>query len=165
MHALGVLPGEQHLRRRASPHRQLGTDRDGVAEPRWPLGRSHAYAVFALAAPQLSRLASDVTQACEHGAGGGKEAVLTGRRRELGQPRPEDEAALHVARHEAVVLKGDGEAVSSGSGESGAGDQAGQSGGSGLEGREHEGGLVEHADSTRVVHMAILPSQIMGCKR
>ena len=77
---------------------------------------------------------------------------------------PEHEAALHVARDQAVVLEGDGEPVGGRPGQSGAGDQPGEGGRSGLEGGEHEGGLVENADSARVVHMAILPSQIMGCK-
>ena len=78
---------------------------------------------------------------------------------------PEHEPALHVAGHEPVVLERDGEPVGGRAGEAGAGDQAGERGGPGLEGGEHEGGLVEDADSARVVHMAILPSQIMGCKR
>ena len=84
---------------------------------------------------------------------------------ELGEPRAEHEAALHVAGDQPVVLEGHGQAVRGRSGQPGAGDQAGQGGRAGLQRREHEGGLVEDADSARVVHMAILPSQIMGCKR
>src|SRR3954469_12855725 len=46
----------------------------------------------------------------------------------------------------------------------GGGDQAGQRGRARLEGGEHESGLVQHAHTAGVVHMAILPSQIMGRK-
>ena len=42
--------------------------------------------------------------------------------------------------------------------------QPGQGGRPGLEGAEHEGGFVEDADSARVVHTSILPSQIVRCK-
>jgi hypothetical protein len=63
-----------------------------------------------------------------------------------------------------VVLEGHGEAVGGRSGQSGPGHETGQRGWSGLECSEHQGGFVENADSARVVHMAILPSQIMGCK-
>jgi hypothetical protein len=63
-----------------------------------------------------------------------------------------------------MVLQGDGEPVSGRAGEAGAGDETGERGWSGLEGSEHEGGLVEDSDSARVVHIPILPSQIMGCK-
>ena len=165
MHALGVLPREQHLGGGAGAHGELGADRDRVAQPRGALGGGDAHAVLALAAPELRGLAGDVAQAGEHGAGGGEQAVLAGGGGELGQARAEDEAALHVAGHQAVVLEGHREAVGRGSGEAGAGDETGEGGGARLEGREHEGRLVEHADSARVVHMAILPSQIMGCKR
>ena len=133
--------------------------------PDGSLGGGDADAVVALAAPQLGRLASDVAQAGEHGTCCGEQAVLAGRGGELGEARSEHEPALHVAGDESVVLEGDGEPVGGRAGEAGAGDEPGQRGGPGLECREHEGGLVEHADSARVVHMAILPSQIMGCKR
>ncbi len=129
VHALGVLPREQHLRRRAGAHRQLGADRDRVAQAGGPLGGGDADAVLALAAPQLGGLAGDVAQAGEHGPGGGEQPVLAGGRGQLGEAGAEDEPALHVAGHEAVVLEGDREAVGGGSGEAGAGDQAGEGGG------------------------------------
>ena len=128
VHALGVLPGEQHLGGRAGAHRELGADGDGVAQAGGALGGGDAHAVVALAAPQLRRLAGDVAQPGEHGAGGGEQAVLAGGGRQLGQPGAEDEAALHVAGDEPVVLEGDGEPVRGGAGEAGAGDEAGQRG-------------------------------------
>ncbi len=164
MHPLRVLPGEQHLGGRAGAHGQLRPDRDGVAQSAGPLGGGHADAVVALATPQLGGLAGDVAQPGQHRARGREQPVLAGGGGELGQPRSEDEATLHVAGDEPVVLQGDGQAVRGRPGQPGAGDQAGQGGRSGLEGGEHEGGLVEYADSAGVVHMAILPSQIMGCK-
>ena len=118
--------------------------------------------MLALAAPQLSGLAGDVAQAREHLAGGGEEAVLAGRGGQLGETRPEHEAALHVAGDEPVVLEGHRQAVRCRSGQPGTGDEAGQRGRSGLQCGEHQGGLVEYADSTCVVHMLILPSQIVG---
>ena len=133
--------------------------------PRGPLGGGDADAVLALAAPELGGLAGDVAQPGQHRAGGGEQPVLAGRGGELGEARAEHEPALHVAGDEPVVLEGDGEPVRGRPGQAGAGDQAGERGRSGLEGGEHEGGLVEHADAAGVVHMAILPSQIMGCKR
>ena len=133
--------------------------------PRGALGGGDADAVLALAAPELGGLAGDVAQSREHRAGGGEQPVLAGGGGELGEPRAEHEAALHVAGDQAVVLEGDGEPVRGRAGQAGAGDQAREGGRSGLEGGEHEGGLVEHAHAAGVVHMAILPSQIMGCKR
>ncbi|GAA4367574.1 hypothetical protein GCM10023146_12170 [Nocardioides caricicola] len=62
------------------------------------------------------------------------------------------------------MLEGDREPVGGRPGQAGAGDQAGKRGRSGLEGGEHESGLVEYADATGVVHMAILPSHNLGCK-
>ncbi len=111
VHPLGVLPGEQHLGGRAGAHGQLRADRDGVAQPRRALGRGDADAVVALAAPELGGLAGDVAQPRQHRAGGGEQPVLAGGRGELGEPRAEDEAALHVAGHEPVVLEGHREPV------------------------------------------------------
>ena len=98
------------------------------------------------------------------GPAAGQQAVLAGGGGELGEPGTEDEATLHVARHEAVVLEGDREAVGGRAGQAGAGDQAGEGGRSGLEGGEHESGLVEHADARSVVHIPIFSSQRVGCK-
>ena len=73
-------------------------------------------------------------------------------------------AELGRVHDAAVVLEGDREAVGGGSRQSGAGDEAGQGGRSGLECSEHERGLVEHADARSVVHIPILSSQGVGCK-
>ena len=91
VHPLGVLPGEQNLGGGAGAHRQLGADRDGVAQARGPLGGGDADAVLALAAPQLGGLAGDVAQPRQHGPGGGEQPVLAGGGAELGQPGAEDE--------------------------------------------------------------------------
>ena len=61
-------------------------------------------------------------------------------------PRAEHEAALHVARDEAVVLEGDGEAVGRGSGQTGGTDELREGGRSGLQRAEHRRCLVEYAD-------------------
>jgi hypothetical protein len=108
VHALGVLPGEQHLGRGPGPHGQLRTHGDRVAQARRALGGGDAHAVLALTAPQLRGLTGDVAQPGQHRAGSGEQAVLTGRGRELGQPRTEHEAALHVAGDQTVVLQRDG---------------------------------------------------------
>ena len=78
VHALGVLPGQQHLGGRAGAHRQLRPDRDRVAQAAGALGGGHADADLALAAPQLGGLAGDVAQSRQHRAGGGQQAVLAG---------------------------------------------------------------------------------------
>ena len=44
-------------------------------------------------------------------------------------------------------------------------DEPGERGRPRLKGGEHQGGLVQDADSAAVVHMAILPSHEVGCKR
>ena len=140
-------------------------DGDGVAQAGGTLGGGDADAVVALAAPQLGGLAGDVAQPRQHRAGGGQQPVLAGGGAELGQPGSEHEAALHVAGHQPVVLQRHREAVGGGSGQAGGGHETGQRGRSGLQGREHEGGFVEDADSARVVHTLIMPSRILICKR
>ena len=153
----------------AEPARMVSWEPTGMVS-RSPDGRSAAATqtrYVALAPPQLGGLAGDVAQPGQHGSGGRQQPVLAGGGGQLGQPRTEDEAALHVAGHETVVLERDGEAVRGRPGQAGAGDQTGQGGRPRLEGGEHEGGLVEDADAgsaAGTVHMAILPSQIMGCK-
>jgi hypothetical protein len=148
VHALGVLPGQQDLGGRAGAHRQLGPDRDGVAQAAGALGRGDADAVLALAAPELGGLAGDVAQSRQHGAGGGEQAVLTRGGGELGETRAEHEPALHVACHQSVVLECHGEPVRSRSGQTGAGHESGEGGRAGLQCGQHEGCLVEDADST-----------------
>ena len=159
MHALGLLPGEQHLGGGPGMHREDGADRHGVAQAREALGRGDADALLALAAVELARLAGRIAQRGEHRPGGGQQTVLAGGRRELAEPRAEDESALQVAGHEPVVLERGGESVGRRAGEAGGLHQPRQGEGSGLEGTEHGGRFVEDADSARVVHVLILPSQ------
>ena len=120
---------------------------------------------ISMSSPQLRGLTGDVTEPGQDRPRRGEQPVLTGGGGELGEPGAEHEAALHVAGHQAVVLERDREAVRGGSGEAGAGHQTGEGGRSRLEGREHQRGLVENADAASVVHIPILPSQIMGRKR
>ena len=52
-------------------------------------------------------------------------AILAGGGREFGEPRPEHEPSLQIATDQAVVLEGDGQAVSGGSGQAGCGNESG----------------------------------------
>ncbi|GAB2615736.1 hypothetical protein GCM10027168_55260 [Streptomyces capparidis] len=63
-----------------------------------------------------------------------------------------------------MVLEGDREPVRRRTGETGRGDQPGQGGRAGFEGRQHEGSLVENSDAARVVHETILKSHIVKRK-
>lgn len=165
MEPVGLLPGEQHLGGRAGEHGQGGADRDRVAQTHRALGGGDADAVVALAPEQLRALGGVVAQGVEHGARRGQEPVLPGRAGQLGEAGSENEAALHVAGHEAVVLQGDREAVRGGPGQPRGGDELGERGGSCLEGSEHDGGLVEDADARcRGVHSMILPSRSLRRK-
>ncbi len=118
-HVVRAAPGEPDLlyidlhliHEVTSPHRQLRPHGDRVAQPRRTLGRRDADPVLTLAPPQLGGLAGDVPQPCQDGPGRGEQAVLAGSGAELGEPGTEDEAALHVAGDEPVVLEGDREPV------------------------------------------------------
>ncbi len=164
MHALGVLPGEQDLRRRAGAHGQLGTDRDGVAQTRGALRGCDAHAELSLASPQLCRLPGDVAEPGEDGTGCSEQTVLPGGSGELGETRSEDETALYVTGHQTMVLQGYRDPVSGGPGQAGAGHQTGKGRRSGLQGGEHQGGFVEDTDSARVVHTLIMASQMLESK-
>jgi hypothetical protein len=89
-----------------------------------------------------------VAQGAQHRPRSGEQAVLAGGRRQLGQPRAEDETPLHVARHEAVVLERHREPVGRRSSQAGAGDELGESGGTGFQRRQDSGSLVQDADPT-----------------
>ncbi|GIH92439.1 hypothetical protein Psi01_30690 [Planobispora siamensis] len=60
-----------------------------------------------------------------------------------------------------MVLERDREPVGRGTRQAGRLDELRQGSRAGLEGVEHENGLVEYADSARVVHTPILPSRHM----
>ncbi|GAB2981171.1 hypothetical protein GCM10023080_054120 [Streptomyces pseudoechinosporeus] len=94
----------------------------------------------------------------EDRACGGEEAVLARRRGQLGQARAENETALHVPRHHAVVLKCHGEAMCRGSCQSGRRDQAREGGRTGLQGAQDKGCLVQNSYAATVVHATILAS-------
>jgi hypothetical protein len=89
-----------------------------------------------------------VSQGPEDRPGGGEETVLAGSGCELGEARAEHEAALHVARDEAVVLERDGEAVRRRPGKAGRTDELGEGRRTRLEGAQDGGRLVENPDST-----------------
>src|SRR5690606_21947811 len=92
------------------------------------------------------------------------QSVLASGRRELGEARTEHEAALQIASDEAVMLERDGQPMGRRTGKLGGGDELRESRGTRLEGTEHRSGLVEYADSARVVHSSILPSRWMRRK-
>ena len=121
-----LLPGEQDLGGRAGEHRQGGADRDRVAQADRALGGGDADALVALAAEELGALAGVVAQGAEDRAGRGEQPVLAGGGGELAEPRAEHEAALHVARDQAVVLEGDGQPVGRRAGQTGGGRPAGR---------------------------------------
>ena len=115
--------------------------------------------MVSLPAEQLCALPGGLPQPRQHRACGRQQAVFARRSGELAETRAEDEPAVQIARDHPVVLQGHCEPVSGGSSQTGGADQVRQRGGSRLEGRKHQGSLVEDADSTRVVHEPILPSQ------
>ena len=84
--------------------------------------------------------------------------------RELAKTWAQDEATLHVARYKAVVLQGDSETMSGRPGQPGGADELRQGGGSGFQGAQNDRRLVKNADSARVVHALILPSQTLRRK-
>ena len=81
------------------------------------------------------------------------------RLRRTGEPGPEDEASLHVAGHQPVVLERHCEAVGGRSGRPCRRPRPARVAGPASRAAEHESGLVEHADARSVVHMPILSSQ------
>ncbi|GKQ41284.1 hypothetical protein ALMP_78010 [Streptomyces sp. A012304] len=94
----------------------------------------------------------------EHRPGGRQETVLARRGGQFRQARAENETALHVARHHAVVFQSHGQTVSRGSCESGGRDQPREGGRTGLQGAQDKGCLVQNADAATVVHETIFPS-------
>jgi len=63
-----------------------------------------------------------------------------------------------------VVDQGKREPVNGRPGQSGGRYQLGQRGGPGLEGVQYLGRFINDTDSTRIVHVMILPSQYLRCK-
>ena len=164
MQPVRLLPGEQDLSRGTGEHGQAGTHRDRVAQTHGSLGSCHADALVALAAVELGAFVGVVAQGAQDGTGGGEEAVLASGCRELTETGAKDEATLHVTRHETVVLEGDGETMRGRTSQSGGADELRQGRRSGFEGAQNYRGLVKNADSARVVHALILPSQSLRRK-
>jgi methylated-DNA-[protein]-cysteine S-methyltransferase len=164
VHALGVLPGEEHLCGRPGGHGELAADRHAVTQAGRTVRRCDAHPELALPPEQLRRLAGDVAQPSEHGARGGQQAILPGGGRELSQSRAKDEPPLRVASDQPVVLQSHGEPVGRRAREPGAGHEACQRRRTRLECGKDESRFVEYADSARVVHASILPSQILKRK-
>ena len=96
--------------------------------------------------------------------GDGEQSVLPGRRGELGDPGAEDEPALDVTGEQAVMLQCDGDTVGSRPGQARCLNELSQRGRAALSGGKYANGLIQYADSARVVHVLILPSQHLRCK-
>ncbi|GAA3399545.1 hypothetical protein GCM10011577_00430 [Pseudarthrobacter polychromogenes] len=60
--------------------------------------------------------------------------------------------------------QGEGKAVDSGPGQAGGCHELRQRGGAGFERIKHLGRFINDTDSTRIVHVMILPSQYLRCK-
>ena len=117
-----------------------------------------------LAPVELGALAGVIAQGDEHRRRRGEQPIFTCCRREFGQPGPQDEPPLHIPRDEPVVLECHGEAMRRRAGEMSARNELREGHGSRFESAENERGFVKYADSARVVHKAILPSQLMRRK-
>ncbi len=159
VHALRVLPGEQHLGGRPGSHRQGHADGYGVAQSAGPFGGGDADPCVRLPAVQLGALAGHVAQVAEDRLGHRQQPVLPRGRGQLGDPGPQDEAALGVTGHEPVMLQRDGDPVRGRPRQARRADELGERSGAGLHGAQHGNGLVQYADSARVVHVLILPSR------
>ena len=135
---------------------------------RSPLARSAAATQIRASAclpVQLRALAGHVAQVAEDRLGHRQQPVLAGGRGQLGDPGPEDEPALGVAGHEPVMLQRDGDPVRGRPRQACRADELGERSGAGLHGAQHGNGLVQYADSARVVHVLILPSRYSRCNR
>jgi hypothetical protein len=162
--AVVVLPREQHLGGGACLHGQLGAYGNGVAQADGAFGGGHADPPVALAAEDLGALAGGIAQLHQHRAGGGDQTVLARGGRQLNQAAAEDETALDVAADQPVVHQGQGQPVDGGPGQSRGRHQLRQRGGPGLKRVKHMGRFINDTDSTRIVHVMILPSHYLRCK-
>jgi 3-isopropylmalate/(R)-2-methylmalate dehydratase large subunit len=159
MQAFGVLPGEQYLSSRPGCEWQPGPDRNGVAKPSRELRRGDTHPNVALSPVELRALPRCVAQFGQNGAGHCDEAVLATGGRELGKSGAEHESAFAVAGHEAVSFEGDREAVGGRPRETGERDETCQRCRTRLEGGKYGYRLVQNANTARLVHVLILPSQ------
>lgn len=159
-----VFPGQQDLGCGAGLHGKLRTHRDGVSKANGAFSRGNAYAPVALAPENLGALACGVPELHQHWACGSDQAVLACGGRQLNEPAAEDEPALDVTADQPVVDQCQGKPVDGGPGESRGRHKLRQGGGSGLKCVKHMGRFINDTDSTRIVHVMILPSQYLRCK-
>ncbi|MDQ1483439.1 MAG: hypothetical protein QOF35_1515, partial [Actinomycetota bacterium] len=138
--------------------------RDRVPQPHRTFGGRNADALVALAPEKLGALVGVVAQSSQDRPRSSQQAVLTGRCGQLAAAGTKDVSTLHVPCDQAVVLEGDRKPMCSGTGQSGGSDQLRQRRWPGLEGAQNDRGLVKNADSARVVHALILPSQSLRRK-
>ena len=128
-------------------------------KPSGKFGRRDAHPHVALSPVELGALAGRVTQLCEHRTADRDQAILTAGRRELRESRAEHESALTVAGHQPVSFERNREPVRRRSRQAGQRDQAGEGGRAGLESGKYGNRLVQNANTARLVHVLILPSQ------
>ena len=159
-----VFPREQDLGGGAGLHGKLSTHRDGVPETDGALSGGYADSPVALAAEDLGALAGGVAKLHQDWSCGGDEAVLAGGGGQLNEPAAEHEPALDVAADQPVVDQCQGKPVDSGPGEASCGHKLRQGGGPGLKCVKHMGRFINDTDSTRIVHVMILPSHYLRCK-
>jgi hypothetical protein len=159
-----VFPGQQHLGGGPCLHGKLGAHRDGVAKANGAFGGGNADPPVALAAENLGTLSCGVPELHQDRSRGSDQAVLACGGRQLNEPAAEDEPALDVTADQPVVDQRQGQPVDGGPGEPRGGHQLRQGGGPGLQCVKHMGRFINDTDSTRIVHVMILPSQYLRCK-
>ena len=134
---------------------------------RRPMGRS-AEATQTRQSPwrrKIWALSPVASRSCiSTGPGGGDEPVLAGGGGQLHQAAAEHEPALDVAADQPVVDQRQGQPVHGGPGQPRGGHQLRQGGGAGLKCVKHMGRFIDDTDSTRIVHVMILPSHYLRCK-
>jgi len=164
MQTVRLLPREQDLGPGTGEHGQAGTNRDRVTQTHRALGCCHTDPLVALATEELGALVGVVAQSAEDGTGSRQKAVLAYGSGELAQTGTQDETTLHVARDEAMVLKCHGQTMRGRTGQPGGADELRQGRWPGFEGAQNDCSLVKNADSARIVHNLILPSQSLRRK-
>ena len=159
-----VFPREQDLGGRAGLHGELGTHRNSVPEADRTLRGRNAHTPVALAPEDLGTFACGVAQLHQHRSCGSDQSVFSRGGSQLNEPAPEHEPALDVTADQPVMDQGQGKPVDGGPGEAGGCYKLGQGGRPGLKCVQHMGRFINDTDSTRIVHVMILPSQYLRCK-
>ena len=150
--ALGPTPGQagrfplQHLAGGTAVEGQGGPHAHDGAQPVGRLQRGHTDSGVALPHVELGALTSLVPQGFERGAGHVNQGqTVTGCPSQRHQAQAQGEAAAFVPSDETVVLQGNGQAVSSGTGQPRGRDEVGQGQRTRFEGGQHADALVEDA--------------------